>query len=75
MKLLKTKKTLLILLLIEFFFIVYELDIWSLDLNTDFTLKACLFGDVKLAKNTDPDKHVYTGYGIRFAFSIFITRR
>ena len=37
-------------------FIVYELDISSQDLNTDFTLKDCLFGAVKLTKNADPDK-------------------
>ena len=35
-------------------------------MNTDFTLKDCLFGGVKLAKNADPDKYVYTGYGIGF---------
>ena len=28
------------------FFIVYELDTWSGDLNTDFILKDCLFGGV-----------------------------
>ena len=48
------------------FFVVYELDTWSRDLNSDFTLKDCLFGGVKLAKNTDPDKYVYSGYGIGF---------
>ena len=47
-------------------FIVYELDTWSRDSNSDFTLKDCLFGAVKLSTNTDPDKHVYTGYGIVF---------
>ena len=26
----------------------------------------CLFGGVKLAKNADPDKYVYGGYGIGF---------
>lgn len=31
--------------------IVYELDTWSRDLNTDFTLTDCLFGTVKLTKN------------------------
>ena len=45
-------------------FIVYELGIWSRDLNTDFTLKDCLFGAVKLTKNTDPDKFKCSGYGI-----------
>ena len=30
-------------------------------------MKDCLFGDVNLAKNTDPDTYVYTGYGIGFS--------
>ena len=37
-------------------FIAYELDTFSRDLNTDFTLKDCLFGAVKLTKNADLDK-------------------
>ena len=45
-------------------FIDYELDTWSLYLNTDFTLKDCLFGSVKITKNADPDKYKYSGYGI-----------
>ena len=41
------------------------------NVNFDFTLKDCLFGGVKLAKNVDPDKLVYilviyTGCGIGF---------
>ena len=32
----------------------------------DFTLKDCLFGGVKLAKNAEWDKYVYSGYGIGF---------
>ena len=47
-------------------FILYELDTRSRDLNSDFTLKDCLFGGVKLSKNGDPDKYVYSGYGIGF---------
>ena len=35
-------------------------------LNSDFTLKDCLFGAAKLAKNADPDKYVYTVCGIGF---------
>ena len=31
-----------------------------------FTLRGCLFGSVKLTKNTDPDKYSYSGYGIGF---------
>ena len=46
--------------------IILKLDTWLREINTDFTLKSCLFGDVKLAKNTDPDNYVYTGYGIGF---------
>ena len=47
-------------------FIVYELDRWSQDLNTDFTLKDTLFGSVKLNKNADPHKYEYSGYDIGF---------
>ena len=31
-----------------------------------FYLKDCLFGGVKLARNVDLDKYVYTGYSIGF---------
>ena len=47
-------------------FTVYELDTWSRDLNTDFTLKDCLSGAVKVTKNADPDKYAYSGHGIGF---------
>ena len=47
-------------------FIVYKLETWSRDLNTDFTLGDSLFGAVKLTKNTDPDEYGYSGYGIAF---------
>ena len=39
--------------------IVYELDTWSRGLNTDFTLTGCLFGTVKLTKNSNSDKYSY----------------
>ena len=45
---------------------MYELDSWPWDLDTDFTLGGCLFGGVKLAKNTDPNKYSCSGYGIWF---------
>ena len=48
---------------------VYELDRWSLVLNTDFTLKNCLFRAVKLTKNADPDKCKHSRYGIGFDLS------
>ena len=34
-------------------YIIYKLDIWSRDLNTDFTLGSYLFGAVKLTYNAD----------------------
>ena len=42
------------------------MDPWSRYLNSNFTLKDCMFGGVKLAKNADPDKYVYSGFGIGF---------
>ena len=47
-------------------FFVYELNTWSKNSNTDFTLGDCLFGVVKLTKNTHPNKYGYSGYGIGF---------
>ena len=47
-------------------FIVYELDSWPRDLDTEFAIVSCLFGGVKLTKNADPDNYVYSGYGIEF---------
>ena len=44
----------------------YNLDEWSKDLNTDFTLGNRLSGAVKLTKNANPDKYKYIGYSIRF---------
>ena len=38
----------------------------SQDLNLNFTLKDCLFGGVKLARDPDPDKYVYGDCGIGF---------
>ena len=49
------------------FFIVYELHTQPGDLSFNFTLKDCSFGGIKLAKNDDPNKYVYSGYGIGFS--------
>ena len=46
--------------------ISYILNQWPRDLNTDFTLRSCLFGPVKLTKNADLAKYKYSGYGIGF---------
>ena len=35
---------------------IYELDTWSRELNSDFILKDYLFGGVELAENIKPDK-------------------
>ena len=48
--------------------ISYELGLQLKNLNTDFILGNCLFGSVKLTKNTDPDKFKFTAYGIGFDF-------
>ena len=48
------------------FFIVYELDSWPRNFDTDFTVGGCLFGGVKVTKNADPDKYWYSGYGVGF---------
>ena len=54
-------------------FTVYELDRWSQDFNTDFTIRDYLFGAVKLTETDDPDKHSYSGYGIVFdSSSLFL---
>ena len=70
--LLKTKSaTFNHLNVIIIFFIVYELDTRSRDLNYHFN---CLSGGVKLGKNGDPDKYVKTffdiGFSLRSEFSL-----
>ena len=47
-------------------YIAYKLNIWSQDLNTEFSLKDCLFGAVKLTNNGNPNKYRYSGYGTGF---------
>ena len=47
-------------------YISYILHIWLRNLNTDFTLKNCKFGSVKLIKNANPDKYKYSSYSIGF---------
>ena len=47
-------------------YIVCELERYSQDLNTDFTLKGCLFEAVKFTKNADPDKYSSSGHSIGF---------
>ena len=46
-------------------YLVYEITSDHKDINYP-TLENCLFGSVKLTKNTDIDKYGYFDYGIRF---------
>ena len=52
---------------------MYELERWSQDLKAKFTLKNCLFGAVKLPKNSNPIKCSYSRYGIGFDSRSFIS--
>ena len=46
-------------------YIVYEIN-KNINISDFPTLENCLFGAVKLTKNADFDKYVYSGYGIGF---------
>ena len=52
-------------------YISYEIGPQLKNLNKYFTLGNCLFGSVELTKNTDLDKHKYTGYRIRFVLVLW----
>ena len=43
-----------------------KLNIWLQYLNAEFTLKDCLFGNVRITKNIDLNKYSYSGSGIGF---------
>ena len=47
-------------------YICCTLDSCSRDLNNNFTLGNCFFRSLKLTKNADLDKYMYTGYGTGF---------
>ena len=51
---------------INLLYIFFTLSPQLLNLNTDFTLRNCLFRSVKLTKNADLDKYNYSGYSIGF---------
>lgn len=42
------------------------INLWSYKKNEDLTLRAFLFGGVKLPKNANYGKYKYSGYGIWF---------
>ena len=47
-------------------YIAYELNTWPHNIVSNFTLKNCLSGTVKLVKNTIKSKFIYNGQGIAF---------
>ena len=46
-------------------YIIYKLKP-NVNANTDFAINDCLFGAIKLTKNSDPNKYKYEGYRICF---------
>ena len=46
--------------------IAYESNNWLRDSTNNLTLKCCLFGTVKLVRNTIESKFTYNGWGITF---------
>ena len=59
---------------IEIIYIVYEITCNYNDISYP-TTENCLFGSVKLTKNTDIDKYGYSGYGIGFDRKGFFLHR
>ena len=62
MKLVKTRETPLISNNVAHLLIVYQLNRWSKDFNPECFAKDGWFGNVKINKNSDPDKHSYSQY-------------
>ena len=47
-------------------YIVYQLNTWPRYPTSNFTLKNCLFGSVRLTRNVDKSRLTYNGQGIAF---------
>ena len=47
-------------------YVVYKLDPISSTRNTDYTIQNALFSAIKITKNADCSKNIYTGYGLCF---------
>ena len=45
---------------------VYDLAAWLRNPTNNFKFKNCLFGATIIVKNSDKEKHVYSGWGITF---------
>ena len=46
-------------------YIVYDLDVWPRNPTDNFKFKNCLFGATNIVKNSDKEKYVYSGYGMK----------
>ena len=47
-------------------YIIYDLDACPGNRTNSFKLKSWLFGATSIAKSSDKEKHMYSGYGITF---------
>ena len=47
-------------------YFIYDLAAWPRNLTNNFKFKNCLFGAANIIKNSDKEKHVYSGYGTKF---------
>ena len=47
-------------------YIVYDLDVWPRNPTNNSKFKNCLFGATNIVKNSDKEKHGYSGYRTMF---------
>ena len=47
-------------------YFIYDLAAWPRNPTNNFKFKNCLFGAANIIKNSDKEKYVYSGYGIKF---------
>ena len=47
-------------------YFVYDLDVWPRNPTNNSKFKNCLFGATNIVKNSDKEKHVYSGYRTMF---------
>ena len=47
-------------------YIVYDLDAWPINASNNVKVENCLFAVTNILKSSDKEKHVNSGYGIRF---------
>ena len=47
-------------------YIVYELHTWPRNATNNLKFRNCSFGATNIVKNSDKERHMYSGYGIKF---------